>query len=526
MQYHYIYKIENTYFGHSTDNFDGLLILSEIENICFSIYKTRIEMIDKIIELNGQLYDKVNKEKQFNFLYKITNNVNNKYYYGVHVTNELNDSYFGSGTFLKSAIKKHGKENFSKSIKKLFITREEMFLYEKQLITINMINDQNCYNIGKGGLGGQLSGFTKDNNASLAQMADKIRGRTKETYAGFMKLSIALTGRTKDEYEYLRLAGLKRKGRTKKNNSGYKTISEKLTGRNKENTPYIAEMAEKLRGRTKETHPYLASKIKGKTKENNAQLAKISKALKGRTKETHTGVAQMAEKLRGRTKETHSSIAKMAETLTGRTALTTSGLLTTALKLSKGIYITPFGNFYSENMCVVSLNSSYAGRYCTIYNNDIANNNGQVSMCIEFLSNYEGKTYKELGFGFISYPENCVDKKQFCIDNNVIFDTRNILKDYKENFISGSGIFVTPFGVFTTSASCAKELSTTKRTIDKYCKHKNHIKLSASYKIPNFTLLFNYNNKTPNELGFGFINYPKNCKNRKQFCLDNGVIFD
>ena len=36
-------------------------------------------------------------EKKYNIVYKITNNINGKYYYGIHSTNNVNDRYLGSG---------------------------------------------------------------------------------------------------------------------------------------------------------------------------------------------------------------------------------------------------------------------------------------------------------------------------------------------------------------------------------------------------------------------------------------------
>jgi hypothetical protein len=42
---------------------------------------------------------------QYYIVYKITNLLNNKYYIGVHSTDDLNDGYLGSGRQIKEAIK-------------------------------------------------------------------------------------------------------------------------------------------------------------------------------------------------------------------------------------------------------------------------------------------------------------------------------------------------------------------------------------------------------------------------------------
>lgn len=85
-------------------------------------------------------------------VYKIVNLKNQKYYIGVHKTNNPNDSYYGSGVAIKNAIKKHGKENFQKNI--LFITehKEEAYALEKQL-TVDY-KDRMSYNLKLGGTGG------------------------------------------------------------------------------------------------------------------------------------------------------------------------------------------------------------------------------------------------------------------------------------------------------------------------------------------------------------------------------------
>ena len=87
------------------------------------------------------------------YFYKITNNINNHFYYGVHCTNNLNDNYMGSGKRLQYAIKKYGLENFSKEILKYFNSKEEAFEYEEQIVNENLINNPNCYNLTNGGHG-------------------------------------------------------------------------------------------------------------------------------------------------------------------------------------------------------------------------------------------------------------------------------------------------------------------------------------------------------------------------------------
>ena len=91
------------------------------------------------------------KEKKYHYFYKIINNINEKYYYGVHNTNNLDDNYWGSGIRIKAAIKKYGIENFTKEILKQFNTWKEAFDYEELIVTEELLKDPNCYNVQKGG---------------------------------------------------------------------------------------------------------------------------------------------------------------------------------------------------------------------------------------------------------------------------------------------------------------------------------------------------------------------------------------
>lgn len=90
---------------------------------------------------------------KYNYFYKITNNINNHFYYGVHCTDNLNDGYMGSGVRLKYAYKKYGIENFSKEILKFFDNIQKAYEYEAEIVTEDLVHNSECYNIQCGGKG-------------------------------------------------------------------------------------------------------------------------------------------------------------------------------------------------------------------------------------------------------------------------------------------------------------------------------------------------------------------------------------
>lgn len=90
----------------------------------------------------------------FYTIYKTTNKVNGKFYIGKHQTKDLNDSYMGSGKYLKRAIAKHGVENFSKEILHIFDNEEEMNAKEAELVSEDFCIREDTYNLCRGGRGG------------------------------------------------------------------------------------------------------------------------------------------------------------------------------------------------------------------------------------------------------------------------------------------------------------------------------------------------------------------------------------
>lgn len=91
---------------------------------------------------------------KYHYFYKITNNINGHYYYGVHNTNNLDDGYMGSGIVLHKAFEKYGIENFTKEIIKMFDTMHDAYKYEEKIVNEDLIKNKECYNAALGGRGG------------------------------------------------------------------------------------------------------------------------------------------------------------------------------------------------------------------------------------------------------------------------------------------------------------------------------------------------------------------------------------
>lgn len=106
----------------------------------------------------------------FGIIFKTINVIENKIYVGQ--TTKINSkNYFGSGDYLKAAIKKYGKENFKREIIDSASSLQD--LNEKEIFWISKLNTQvpNGYNIEPGGGGTLKSEFTRK------KMSDALKGK-------------------------------------------------------------------------------------------------------------------------------------------------------------------------------------------------------------------------------------------------------------------------------------------------------------------------------------------------------------
>lgn len=89
-------------------------------------------------------------------LYQTTNLLNGKIYIGIHQTNNLKDGYMGSGTLLKKAIKKYGKENFHFEVLAKVDSIEKLINLEREVVNEEFIKRRDTYNMELGGRGGKV----------------------------------------------------------------------------------------------------------------------------------------------------------------------------------------------------------------------------------------------------------------------------------------------------------------------------------------------------------------------------------
>lgn len=120
-------------------------------------------------------------------IYKITNNINDKIYIGLFSAKKPFENYWGSGHIIKKAIKKYGKENFSKIILEDNIeTREKLWEREKYYIALyNSTDPEVGYNITNGGEG--VSMKMSDQTKEKIGLKTKIRLANKENHPRFGK---------------------------------------------------------------------------------------------------------------------------------------------------------------------------------------------------------------------------------------------------------------------------------------------------------------------------------------------------
>ena len=136
-------------------------------------------------------------------VYKITNQINNKIYIGVHKTDNLDDGYMGSGIVLRRAINKYGADNFTKEYIKVFDNTDDMFNMESELVNEEFIKRPDTYNLKEGGFGGfdyiNEQGFDRKPEIGGKALQKKVKNN-KELKEKYRKMSIKALEKANESY--------------------------------------------------------------------------------------------------------------------------------------------------------------------------------------------------------------------------------------------------------------------------------------------------------------------------------------
>ena len=194
----------------------------------------------------------------YHYIYKTTCIITNKFYIGMHSTNNLDDGYQGSGKILKYSINKYGKENHKTEIIEKLPNREDLIKKEKELVNRDLLNEDLCMNLVTGGDGGYNEEAIKANKLKRGkkwkdilkskETLDKMKYTAKKNYKNSIK---------KYNFKYLNkekrieIAKLGNRARTESGYKHSKKTIEKIRKRNQGKT-YSKDYKDLISRKTKE----------------------------------------------------------------------------------------------------------------------------------------------------------------------------------------------------------------------------------------------------------------------------------
>jgi len=95
----------------------------------------------------------MSKIQKYYFIYKTTCKITNKYYVGMHITENIEDNYLGSGKRLHYSINKYGKQNHIREILEFLPDKKSLIEREAAIVNKTMLDDYLCMNLTYGGNG-------------------------------------------------------------------------------------------------------------------------------------------------------------------------------------------------------------------------------------------------------------------------------------------------------------------------------------------------------------------------------------
>jgi len=227
------------------------------------------------------------QEKVFKYkIYKIENKTNRKIYIG-QTTKADNINYLGSGVRINNAIKKYGRENFSRRLILRAETKQEADFMEKYFIKLFRNSGYDLYNITDGGQGGNL-GAEANEKRKITMESKEYRLKMSKLKKNIIvtwgdKISKSLKGKPKSEIHRNNLS-----------------ISKKGKPTWRTGTRMSKEQYWQKIGKTQETCLCGCNQICGRLYIAGHNAIGMPSSRKGLTKETDESIRRMSEKKKGK----------------------------------------------------------------------------------------------------------------------------------------------------------------------------------------------------------------------------------
>ena len=266
----------------------------------------------------------------YGYIYKITNTINNKIYVGKRTSPVFDELYWGGGKIIHLAIKKYGKENFTRSVLEWCSSKEE--LEQREVFWIAHLDARNSdigYNLAEGGEGGITYVGISPNRGKKLNLSEESRLRLSAAHNG-----VPLSEETKEKIKSALTSYWENNAEAKAKYSAYFTENNPFSGKH-HSSESIELIREHNAGKTpwnkgklncysEETRNLMGASMRGKDPWNKGKTGVYSPESILKMKSSHTGKKQSQEtidkrkqKLIGRT-QSEETRKKVSQANTGR----------------------------------------------------------------------------------------------------------------------------------------------------------------------------------------------------------------
>lgn len=246
-------------------------------------------------------------DERYGYVYKMTNILNNKIYVGKRKSVVFDEQYWGGGKIITSAVRKYGKESFTREILEWCSSKTQLDERERFWIAELHARDLNIgYNLAEGGEGGIT--YVGENPQKGKLVSDESRQKMSDAHKGLIP-----SEETKHKMSTSHIEYWETHAEQKEYYKEYFTKNNSMKGKHhSEETIEIIRQKNigkepwnkgKTNCYSEETRYAMGSSMRGKDSWNKGKKGCYSEETIERLRKSHTGKKQSAETIQKRTEK-------------------------------------------------------------------------------------------------------------------------------------------------------------------------------------------------------------------------------